>query len=73
VIKNEDLNSGNQLSQGDTPGMPQGFCAGFLPGPGFTGGGAGCGDGAGFVGDGAGFVWGGADANLTDIIYSPCC
>jgi hypothetical protein len=80
VIKNEDLNSGNQLSQGDTPGMPQGFCAGFLPGPGFTGGGAGCGDGAGFAGAGfagAGFAgadFAGASVDIViDIIYSPCC
>ena len=72
MIKNEDLNSGNQLSQGDTPGLPQGLCAGLLHGPGvcgwtgagFAGAGAGvvragpgfAGAGAGFAGDGAGFV-----------------
>ncbi len=60
MIKNEDLNSGNQLSQGDTPGLPQGLCAGLLLGAGVCGGdGAGVcgGDGAGVCGgDGAGFA-----------------
>jgi len=76
MIKNEDLNSGNQVLQGESPGLPQGLCAGFLSGAGVCGGdGAGVcgGDGAGFfIGGGAGFVVGGVDI-IVGIIYSPCC
>ena len=68
MIKNEDLNSGNQVLQGESPGLPQGLCAGFLSGAGVCGG-----DGAGFfIGGGAGFVVGGVDI-IVGIIYSPCC
>jgi len=74
MIKNKDLNSGNQLLQGDFPGLPQGFTAGFLSGAGFGLGGAGVvgWDGAGFfVGGGAGCGLGGAGIVL-GVIYSPC-
>ena len=75
MIKNEDLNSGNQLLQGESPGLPQGLCAGLLLGPGvcgWTGAGFFGGDGAGFGGDGAGFVGDDVDI-IVVIIYAPCC
>jgi hypothetical protein len=67
VIKNQDLNSGNQCLQGESPGLPQGFFAGSLLG---DVGVAGCGFFAGCVGV-AGCVAGCVARFMNFIIYSP--